>query len=87
MGFNPVHYRKTWQSIGMPFDPPAVTDLNAPWSAISLLKSVLGATMGIIPPGAVGTELAEHSVTFPQDPAGGRVQPGRPRPAVQRRGP
>jgi hypothetical protein len=67
MGFNPVHYRKTWQSIGMPFDPPAVSDLNAPWSAISLLKSVLGATMGIIPPGAVGTEqLAEHAVTFPK---------------------
>jgi hypothetical protein len=67
MGFNPVHYRKTWESIGKPFDPPAVQNLNAPWSAISLLKSILGATMGIIPPGAVGTnELAEHAVTFPK---------------------
>jgi hypothetical protein len=63
--FNPVHYRKTWESIGKPFDPPAVQRLEAPWSAISLLKSILGATMGIIPPGAVGTEqLAQGAVTF-----------------------
>ena len=65
--FNPVHYRKTWELIGKPFDPPAVQRLEGSWSAISLLKSILGATMGIIPPGAVGTEqLAEHAVTFPK---------------------
>lgn len=63
--FNPVHYRKTWESVGKPFDPPAVQRLEAPWSAISLLKSILGATMGIIPPGAVGTEqLAQGAVTL-----------------------
>lgn len=67
MGFNPVHYRKTWESIGKPFDPPAVQRLEAPWSAISLLKAITGAVGGIIPPGAVGTDqLAEHSVTFPK---------------------